>query len=53
MEYLTLDNVGFENFKQAYRNAMNVNAETFVFNGHTILTQYAKYLIEYHSQSKN
>jgi hypothetical protein len=46
MEQLTLDKKGFEQFTQAYLDAVKNKSETFTFEGHLILTQYAKYLIE-------
>jgi hypothetical protein len=36
-----------EEFKQAYEAAQHADAEAFRFEGHDIVTVYAKYLIEY------
>lgn len=37
----------FESLKQCYNKASKNNEEVFYFQGNQILTQYAKYLIEY------
>jgi len=34
-------------FEAAYREALNARAHTFVFEGHTFLVTYARYLLEY------
>jgi hypothetical protein len=37
----------FRKLKTAYRNAIRQGQDVFIFEGNEILTQYAKYLIEY------
>lgn len=37
----------YEELKNLYENANKENEETFIFKGQVLLTQYAKYLIEY------
>ncbi len=34
-------------FKKLYNNAKNEGKELFIFNGSEVLTDYAKYVIEY------
>lgn len=36
-----------KNFKAKYKKAVEEKKENFVFNGETIFTGYAKYVIEY------
>jgi hypothetical protein len=38
----------FKEFKKAYEKAAKDNVEIFLFHGQPVLTQYAKYLIQYH-----
>lgn len=38
--------------KKAYREAVNLKQDVFMFKGHEILTSYAKYLIEFLESSK-
>lgn len=37
----------FKEFRDAYRKASDAGDEQFVFHGHEVLTQYAKYVVEY------
>ena len=50
MQFLNLDKNGFDRFISTYTNAVANNQDTFTFEGHTLVTQYAKYLIEYYTQ---
>ena len=34
-------------FKKAYNNAVKLNLKEFLFNGKLVLTEYAKYVLEY------
>lgn len=45
MASVTLENQAA--FRKAYAAAVKSGAETFEFEGHTVLTAYAKYVIEY------
>ena len=47
MNTITFDQETFKNLKQEYRKAVQNNKEIFVFQGHELLTAYAKYVIEY------
>ena len=49
MNYLKLDQQGFEKFIQNYTDAVATQKDTFIFEGQTILTTYAKFLIEYYT----
>ena len=43
-------NFNYEKLKQLkkqYQNSVDNNVEVFTFDGHEILTSYAKYLIQY------
>lgn len=37
----------YQKLKVEYNNAVKDEKEIFIFNGHELLTSYAKYLIEY------
>lgn len=45
MEYITPDEI--RALKVAYEKAVKDGREEFIYKGHTLLTDYAKYLIEY------
>lgn len=34
-------------FRRAYRQAVKEGKESFIFEGHKVLTAYAKYVVEY------
>lgn len=42
-----IDGSEIKSLKAAYQKAVDENREMFVYKGHELLTQYAKYLIEY------
>ena len=42
---ITLGNI--ERFRESYVNAINEGKEVFIFEGSEVLTDYAKYVIEY------
>ena len=44
---ITFTKETFESLKQSYNRASKNNEEVFNFQGNQILTQYAKYLIDY------
>jgi hypothetical protein len=44
---LSVDKSTFSRLKNEYQNAVNTSKNTFMFDGHELLTNYAKYLIEY------
>lgn len=50
MNFLELTPIGFEKFIQNYTNAVAQKKELFEFQGETISTDYARYLIEYHTK---
>ena len=37
----------YNRFKTEYQRAVKENKEQFTFDGHSFLTQYAKYLLQY------
>jgi len=37
----------YQRLKKEYQRSVENNVEVFVFEGHELLTEYAKYLIEY------
>ena len=46
-ETITFDAKTFKSFKEKYNRAVENKQEIFIFDGHELLTEYAKYLIEY------
>ena len=44
---LSVDKSTFLRLKNEYKNAINDSKDTFIFEGNELLTNYAKYLIEY------
>ena len=42
-----LTNEEWENLKRAYKKAKEEGKDMFIFCGHTFITEYVKYLIEY------
>jgi hypothetical protein len=44
---MTVNTENIKLFKTAYQCAVRNNKEQFIFNNQTVLTSYAKYLIEY------
>jgi len=53
MNTITFDQETFKNLKQEYRKAVQDKKEIFVFQGHELLTEYAKYIIEYLNSKMN
>jgi len=47
MEEFKFTDESFEKFKQLYEKSEKDKSETFEFEGHQVLTLYAKYVIEY------
>lgn len=46
-EYLYFDEEMFKRFKRKYKATLSAKHSTFVFEGHEILVDYAKYVIQY------
>lgn len=46
-EVSTWARVELQQFESVYKKAVAEDADTFVFDGHEFVTNYAKYLIEY------
>jgi hypothetical protein len=44
---ISVDKSTFSRLKNEYQNAVNTSQNTFMFDGNELLTNYAKYLIEY------
>ena len=44
---LSVDKSTFSRLKNEYKNAVRDSKDTFIFEGNELLTNYAKYLIEY------
>ena len=44
---ISVDKSTFTRLKNEYQNAVQNSKSTFVFDGNELLTNYAKYLIEY------
>lgn len=44
---ISVDKSTFTRLKNEYQNAVNTSQNTFMFDGNELLTDYAKYLIEY------
>jgi len=44
---LSFDKVTYQRLKTEYKKSVDNNIEMFIFDGHELLTAYAKYLIEY------
>ena len=44
---MSVDLPTFSRLKNEYQNAVVNSKNTFIFDGHELLTDYAKYLIEY------
>jgi len=53
MNTITFDQETFKNLKQEYKKAVEKEQEIFIFQGHKLLTQYAKYIIEYLNSKMN
>jgi len=51
MTFVTNEN--FKEFVELYKLAVKYNQKTFMFYGQEVLTNYAKYLIQYVESSKN
>jgi len=46
-QYITMTQAKLASLKAHYKKALEEDRETFVFEGREILTDYAKYMIEY------
>lgn len=44
---ISVDSSTFSRLKKEYQNAVVNSKNTFIFDGNELLTDYAKYLIEY------
>lgn len=44
---LSFDKITYQRLKKEYQLSVDNNVEVFVFDGHELLTNYAKYMIEY------
>jgi len=44
---LSFDKVTYQRLKKEYQRSVDNNVKVFVFDGHELLTNYAKYMIEY------
>jgi hypothetical protein len=53
MNTITFDYETFKSLKQEYKKAVQNNKEIFTFQGNTLLTVYAKYIIEYLNSKMN
>lgn len=38
----------YKQFKRLYDNALSKSKDVFIWNGHQVLTMYAKYVLEYY-----
>jgi hypothetical protein len=47
MAMMTINRKSYENLKSTYQESVKNNISIFVFDGHELLTDYAKYLLEY------
>lgn len=45
--HTTFDKNKYQELKHAYKSALADNKESFIFYSETLLTSYAKYLLEY------
>jgi hypothetical protein len=50
---ITFDQPTYQKLKTEYSKAKSDNIEIFVFQGHELLTDYAKYLLEYLESKMN
>lgn len=46
-EYMTFNLEEFKSLKEAHQEAVDTDKESFIFQGHELLTSYAKYLVEH------
>jgi hypothetical protein len=53
MNTITFTHETFKSLKSEYKNAVENNKEIFIFQGHELLTAYAKYMIEYLNSKMN
>lgn len=44
---LSFDVLTYQRLKKEYQRSVDNKVEIFIFDGHELLTSYAKYLIEY------
>ena len=44
---LSFDKVTYQRLKKEYQKSVDNKIEVFIFDGHELLTAYAKYMIEY------
>jgi hypothetical protein len=47
MNTITFNLPTYQKFKKEYQNAINSKKQIFIFDGNELLTDYAKYVIEY------
>lgn len=47
VESLGITPVNYAQFKDMYDTAVQFNQDTFLFEGHPVLTRYAKYVCQY------
>lgn len=53
MEYVNLTLSEYEEFKKKYEDAVKKKETVFMFFGQTVLTAFAKYLIQYYDDKLN
>lgn len=51
MDTLNMNDVEYKELKMLYNNAKSNNNDSFIFQNKTLVTDYAKYLIEYLSNT--
>ena len=47
MNTITFNQPTYQRFKSEYQKAVNSKKQIFIFDGNELLTDYAKYMIEY------
>lgn len=47
MQQITFDEPKLKRLKESYQQAIKDKKDSFIFEGHELLTSYAKYMIEY------
>ena len=50
---ITIDENGFKELKKLYEEAVQKKQPTFIFQGHELLTAFAKYMIQYWEQKNS
>ena len=51
VDFITEEN--YQEFRKLYEKAVKEKQDMFIYQGQDILTNFAKYLIEYHEQTRN